>query len=999
MSRNVKYLILVVLLGLTLPLQAARDITKPGDAVQGVPNDGISQNDDHGWPGNEPPHQAIDDRTNTKFLHFKGDIEPTGIRITPAAGPTVVTGLSFTTANDNAPRDPVRYELSGSNESINGPYTLIAEGDIVDFAGGAEWPRFTKNTTPIKFANTVAYEHYQVMFPVIRDAPNASSMQIAEIELLADILVPTAPSPADGTVGVVLPLLQWMPGDTALLEDVYVGTTPELTEADRVATQQSAIIKMFYYVVPLVPGQTYYWRVDDIDVAGTVYTGTVWSFTAAPLAAYDPSPKDGAKWVDVDADLSWVPGKGAIKHDLYFGTDEAAVAARDAGVFKGTLIPLLFDPGTLEQETTYYWVVDEPGQPGEVWSFTTIGGGGGIKGEYFSNTTLSGMPALTRIDPEVNFNLIGVESPGDPIPGDGWSARWTADLDIAVADTFTFAVNCQDGTRLWIDGKLLIDQWITPTVTSTYYSLPIYLERGIHSLRLEYFDNDGDAVEELSWSTPTMEEQIIPAGPLQPPLRAQATYPMDGAVDVPQDLSLIWAAGDKAVTHDVYFGEDADAVAAADTSSPEYQGRQAETTFALSDLEWGKTYSWRIDGVNDLEADSPWVGGVWSFTTADFLVVDDIESYTDDMDAGEAIWQTWIDGLTNGTGSIVGYFDAPFAEQTIVHGGVQSLPLDYNNIIPPYYSEAELPLDPTQDWTVNGVSELTLYVRGNTAGFVETAPGQYQMSANSSDIWGASDNGRFVYKQLNGDGAISAKVLNVDNTNNFAKGGVMIRETLDPASSYAFMFPTPSGRRAFQNRPGAAANAISAHSAEGEVSYPLWVKVERTGNVFTAYYSTDGNNWIVQPDTENTGTDMSPNPQTIFMTGSVSIGLALSSNNGQGGVCFAEFSDVDMSGSVSGQWKVADLGDVAPANDPVDLYVAVEDSSNTIGVVVNPDPAAVNATDWIEWKIPLTEFGVNATRVKTLFIGLGDRDNPTPGGAGTLYIDDIRVTKPEPAEE
>jgi hypothetical protein len=239
----------------------------------------------------------------------------------------------------------------------------------------------------------------------------------------------------------------------------------------------------------------------------------------------------------------------------------------------------------------------------------------------------------------------------------------------------------------------------------------------------------------------------------------------------------------------------------------------------------------------------------------------------------------------------------------------------------------------------------------------------------------------------------------VDNTSGWAKGGVMIRESLDPASSYAFMFPTPDGRRAFQNRPSVAAGAISAHSATGEVAYPCWVKVERKGNEFTAYYSTDGDNWIVQPDTENTGTDQSPNPQTIFMSGPVCIGLALSSNNGAGGVCFAEFSDVDMTGSVSGQWKVADLGDVARANDPADLYVAVQDSSNNVGVVVNPDPAAANATDWIEWKIPLTEFGINATRVKTLFIGLGDRDNPIPGGAGMLYIDDIRVTKPEPAEE
>ncbi|MBM4029294.1 MAG: hypothetical protein FJ280_28445, partial [Planctomycetes bacterium] len=98
--------------------QAARDVTAPGDVIQGVPNDGVSQNSNHGWPGNEPPHQAIDDQITTKYLHFKGEIEPTGFRVTPKMGATVVTSLRLCTANDAEPRDPITYELSGSNESI-----------------------------------------------------------------------------------------------------------------------------------------------------------------------------------------------------------------------------------------------------------------------------------------------------------------------------------------------------------------------------------------------------------------------------------------------------------------------------------------------------------------------------------------------------------------------------------------------------------------------------------------------------------------------------------------------------------------------------------------------------------------------------------------------------------------------------------------------------------------------------------------------------------------
>jgi len=609
--------------------QGARDVTKPGDTIIGIPNDGISQNNNHGWPGNEPPHQAIDDKVVTKYLHFKGDIETTGLRVTPSAGPTVVTGLSLTTANDNAPRDPVEYELSGSNESIDGPWTLIHAGPIVDFAGAAEWPRRTINSTPIRFDNDVAYEHYQLMFPTIRDAPNADSMQIAEIELLADVLKATAPSPADGMVGVVMPLLTWTPGDTAVYENIYFGTTPELTEADRVGSMQPTMLHMYYHMAGVQPGVTYYWRIDEVERdMTTVQTGDVWSFMAAPVKAYAPNPQDGDKWIELNIELSWQPGQGASGHELYFGTDRAAVEARDASVSKGSLIAARYTPDALVENTTYYWVVDETGatpQAGDVWTFTTVGGGGGLKAEYFSNTSLSGLPVLTRIDPEVNINLVGTESPGAGVPGDGWSARWTADLEIAVADTFTFNVNCQDGTRMWIDGELIIDQWITPTVTSQYFALPLYLEPGIHSLRLEFFDSDGDAVEQLSWETATMPEEIVPAGPLQPPLRARAFYPQDGAVDVPQDVTLMWGAGEKATAHQIYLGDDADAVAnATPADTAIYRGQQdlEQMSYVLSGLEWNKEYFWRVDEVNDIEADSPWKGSVWSFTTADFIVVD-----------------------------------------------------------------------------------------------------------------------------------------------------------------------------------------------------------------------------------------------------------------------------------------------------------------------------------------------------------------------------------------
>jgi hypothetical protein len=104
---------------------------------------------------------------------------------------------------------------------------------------------------------------------------------------------------------------------------------------------------------------------------------------------------------------------------------------------------------------------------------------------------------------------------------------------------------------------------------------------------------------------------------------------------------------------------------------------------------------------------------VWSFSTVAALVVDDMESYNDAADKGTRIYETWIDGFgTKTNGSQVGYDNAPFAEQTTVHGGKQSMPLSYNSTTASF-SEATRTFSPAQDWTQFGVKGLTLWFCGN----------------------------------------------------------------------------------------------------------------------------------------------------------------------------------------------------------------------------------------------------------------------------------------------
>ena len=718
MWKSLVFVLVASVLILSGAAQAGRDVTGPFDKVVGVPDDGD-------WPPNEVPRFACDDQILTKYLHFKGGTQATGIRVTPVIGATVVTGLTFTTANDADGRDPVDYELSGSNVSIDGPYTLIAQGPIEDFAAAAAWPRRTKGTTPIEFENDIAYEHYQLVFPTVRAAGNY--MQIAEVELLTPVYKASDPDPADGAIHEdTWATLGWTAGEAAVSHDVYLSTNRADVESGAAEAFQGNQAANFFvigfpgfpYPEGLVPGTTYYWRVDEVNPANpdSPWTGDVWSFTVPPKKAWTPNPPDGAKFMDVDTDLSWSPGWGAKMHTVYFGETFEEVDAATGGMIQ---VSTTYSLDTLEMSKTYYWRVDEfdgaETYKGDVWSFTTTSGGGGVLGEYFNNTTLTGEPVLTRIDPQVDFTW-GATTPDAQLQDNNWSARWTADLNVLFTDTYTFSVNSEGGTRLWIDGELVVDMWVS-WVPTRYASLPMYLESGIHSLRLEFADFDRDAQQQLYWSAPSVDEQIIPAGPLQLPYLARRPNPSNGAVDVKQTPTLKWVAGYGAASHQVYFGTDADAVRSAGAGSPEDKGVKnlGDEILDPGQLEWGVTYYWRVDEVNDLHADSPWIGNVWSFTTANFLIVDDFEDYTDDDAAGEAVWQAWVDGFgVADNGAQAGNLLPPYCEQTIVHNGAQSMPFLYNNTLGVLNSEVSLALGGL-DLTQSGGTTLKIWYQGDAA--------------------------------------------------------------------------------------------------------------------------------------------------------------------------------------------------------------------------------------------------------------------------------------------
>jgi len=409
--------------------------------------------------------------------------------------------------------------------------------------------------------------------------------------------------------------------------------------------------------------------------------------------ARSPDLANGVLHEDTWVNLSWRPGDTAVSHNVYLGENFDDVNSGAEGTFQGNQTDTFFVagfpgfayPDGLVPGTTYYWRIDEvnetePNSPwkGDVWSFSIP-----PKTAYFP-------------EPADAAEQVGTDSKLSWTPGFG-----------AKLHTVYFGDNLDEVNNA--SGGL-------PQGMATYNPGPLKLAKTYY-WRVDEFD----AIETYKgnvWSFTTVGAVGSPE-------------PANGAVDVKQTQIITWSPSVYAASHELYFGTNKDAVRNADTGSPEYKGSRnlGDESYDPGMLLWDTTYYWRVDEVNDTNPDSPWPGILWSFTTANFLIVDDFEDY----DAGDnQIWYAWHDGLGygtpgtdgyyagNGTGSAVGDENTPsYTEETIVHGGSQSMPVFYDNSVL-LYSEVEKTLTYPRDWTGNDVNTLTIWFRGNSDNAAET---------------------------------------------------------------------------------------------------------------------------------------------------------------------------------------------------------------------------------------------------------------------------------------
>jgi len=465
--------------------------------------------------------------------------------------------------------------------------------------------------------------------------------------------------------------------------------------------------------------------------------------------ASNPSPENGAVDVWEKAMLSWTPGLYAPAmsgHRVYFSDVFADVNDGKATALMGTTSLPEYAPAELAYGTTYYWRIDEANNvtgwyEGQVWSFKT-------------EPLAYAMP------------VSAVTATASSSHDETMAARNTADGSGLDADS----LHSDDENDMWLSGADDSSPWIQYDFDRMYdlhemwvwnfnQSLESVVGFGLKEVTIEY------SVDGIDWSAVGSGTELPDAGGVNGaahdiaidmggavarhvrisarsnwggwnryglsevrffyiPMEARNPQPEAGNGGISPLPVLSWRPGRVAALHNVYFGTDEQAVRAA----IEPVATVENPVFESDPLALTNTYYWRVDEINETESPANWEGRVWSFTTADFIAVDDFEDY--DIGNNE-IWWAWKDGIGyashpteppypgNGTGAAVGNESSPsYTEETIVHSGGQSMPLSYNNT-GTNYSETTRSFDTPQDWTQFGIKTLVLYFHGaeiNTGG-------------------------------------------------------------------------------------------------------------------------------------------------------------------------------------------------------------------------------------------------------------------------------------------
>jgi hypothetical protein len=522
-----------------------------------------------------------------------------------------------------------------------------------------------------------------------------------------------APNPSDGASFVGLDAtLYWSAGLGAIVHYVHFGDNFDDVNNTPTGPGMPAPTTSF------TPGtlekdKTYYWRVDEYTPPTTTVKGNVWSFTTLPdIPIADPSLigwwkfDEGMGTVALDwsghdnhgelrGDPQWVSGQdgGALDFD---GIDDFVFTGKNAG--------------TLGIEG------DKP-KSVAAWVYTRAFNNGGI------------FDLGTRSDAQ-DFCLRTLGGTNQ-WRTQYWGGANDHDFSYDAHNTWVHFTVVYTGTQSTVYANgISVSSEVRTLNTSTANPFQI----ACYGWQNDYFNGVIDDVRLYSKALTVPEIEQIMRGDTSRPWNPS---PANGSIsDVMRAASLTWSPGDKASQHAVYFGTDRDAVAGADTSDTTnvFRGLQAGTSYTPPEgVEWGSgSYYWRIDEHNTDGTITR--GTVWTFFVADYIIVDDFESYNDiplSEPGSNLVYVKYKDGLENPNvnGSTMGYFTGESMESDEVHGGNLSVPFQYKNS-PAAISEVTRTFTPVQNWAANGVTVLSLWFFGDPT----NTPGQLYVKINGVQV-------------------------------------------------------------------------------------------------------------------------------------------------------------------------------------------------------------------------------------------------------------------------
>ena len=281
----------------------------------------------------------------------------------------------------------------------------------------------------------------------------------------------------------------------------------ELYSSDQLPARDSAGDAVKFTVPTIVNGKVY---------VGAQYALTVYGLASNYVSAPIISPGGGVFTNSVTVSLS-DPAKGVTIYYTLDGSTPSTASLLYTGPFvvtnSGTVTAVGFAAGAVPSQPTSAAFLNS----------SAIGSGTGLLGRYWANTTsaafltsgFAATPTLTRVDPTVNFNW-DTTNPAPNIGPDTYVVQWTGTVVPQFNETYTFSTTTDDGVLLWVNGQLLVNEWVDQSPTTWSGSITLQAQQH-YNIVMDYYQDGGGAVAQLFWSSPsTGPMTIIPQSQLDP---------------------------------------------------------------------------------------------------------------------------------------------------------------------------------------------------------------------------------------------------------------------------------------------------------------------------------------------------------------------------------------------------------------------------------------------------------------------------------------------------